>query len=50
MVGDGRSAIDGAYDKVLWWLHDARFPLRLLPPYYGASESAAAMHPGRSGA
>jgi dihydrodipicolinate synthase/N-acetylneuraminate lyase len=42
VVGDGRSPIDGAYDKVLWWLHDARFPLRLLPPYAGASESAAA--------
>ncbi|HEY3061910.1 MAG TPA: dihydrodipicolinate synthase family protein [Chloroflexota bacterium] len=41
-VGQGMSRIDGAYDKVLWRLHDARFPLRMLPPYQGASESAAA--------
>jgi dihydrodipicolinate synthase/N-acetylneuraminate lyase len=40
-VGDGREPIDGAFDKVLWWLHDRRFPLRLLPPYRGASTSAA---------
>jgi dihydrodipicolinate synthase/N-acetylneuraminate lyase len=33
--------IDGAYDKVLWKLHDARFPLRLLPPYNGARDDAA---------
>ena len=38
-VGPGH--IDGAYDKVLWRLHDHRFPLRLLPPYAGASESAS---------
>jgi hypothetical protein len=36
-----RHLIDGAYDKVLWRLHDQRFPLRLLPPYQGADESAA---------
>ena len=41
IVSDGRTPIDGAYDKVLWWLHDRRFPLRLLPPYQGASVSAA---------
>jgi hypothetical protein len=41
IVSEGRSPIDGAYDKVLWWLHDRRFPLRLLPPYEGASASAA---------
>lgn len=35
-VGGGRAPIDGAFDKVLWWLHDQRFPLRLLPPYAGA--------------
>jgi dihydrodipicolinate synthase/N-acetylneuraminate lyase len=40
-VGAGRGLIDGAYDKVLWRLHDPRFPLRLLPPYAGASESSA---------
>ena len=27
MVGDGRSPIDGAYDKVLWWLHDRAVPV-----------------------
>jgi len=25
----------------LWWLNDRRFPLRLLPPYQGASLPAA---------
>jgi dihydrodipicolinate synthase/N-acetylneuraminate lyase len=30
--------IDGAFDKMLWKLHDRRFPLRLLPPYAGATE------------
>lgn len=30
--------IDGAYDKMLWKLHDGRFPLRMLPPYEGASD------------
>jgi hypothetical protein len=39
-VGEGVPRIDGAYDKVLWRLHDLRFPLRLLPPYAGASEAA----------
>ncbi|HEX8967516.1 MAG TPA: dihydrodipicolinate synthase family protein [Chloroflexota bacterium] len=34
-VGGGVNRIDGAYDKVLWRLHDGRFPLRLLPPYAG---------------
>jgi hypothetical protein len=37
----GSGYIDGAFDKVLWRLHDPRFPLRLLPPYAGAAESAA---------
>jgi hypothetical protein len=41
MVSEGRAPIDGAYDKVLWWLHDQRFPLRLLPPYAGANKAAA---------
>jgi dihydrodipicolinate synthase/N-acetylneuraminate lyase len=40
-VSEGRTLIDGAYDKVLWWLHDRRFPLRLLPPYAGATEAGA---------
>jgi dihydrodipicolinate synthase/N-acetylneuraminate lyase len=31
--------IDGAFDKLLWRLHDRRFPLRLLPPYASASEA-----------
>ena len=32
--------IDSAYDKVLWKLQDERFPLRLLPPYVGATDAA----------
>jgi dihydrodipicolinate synthase/N-acetylneuraminate lyase len=39
-VGAG-SYIDGAYDKVLWKLHDPAFPLRLLPPYRAARPEAA---------
>ena len=38
----GPAHIDGAFDKVLWRLHDPRFPLRLLPPYEGASDASAA--------
>ena len=33
--------IDGAYDKILWKLHDPDFPLRLLPPYRAADVGAA---------
>ena len=40
-VSGGRTLIDGAYDKVLWWLHDNRFPLRMLPPYQGAAPTGA---------
>lgn len=32
--------IDSAYDKVLWKVQDERFPLRLLPPYTGATDAA----------
>jgi dihydrodipicolinate synthase/N-acetylneuraminate lyase len=32
--------IDGAYDKLLWKVCDERFPLRLLPPYIGATDAA----------
>jgi dihydrodipicolinate synthase/N-acetylneuraminate lyase len=32
--------IDAAFDKMLYRLRDDRFPLRLLPPYQGASEEA----------
>jgi dihydrodipicolinate synthase/N-acetylneuraminate lyase len=35
-----RTLIDGAYDKVLWKLHDPAFPLRLLPPYAAAPDDA----------
>ncbi|MBA3432799.1 MAG: dihydrodipicolinate synthase family protein [Actinobacteria bacterium] len=35
----GGPRIDGAYDKIFNRAHDARFPLRLLPPYEGASEA-----------
>lgn len=38
VVGD-TAHIDGAFDKLLWRLHDRRFPLGLLPPYNGASEA-----------
>lgn len=31
--------MDGAYDKVFCRLHDPAFPLRLLPPYNGISET-----------
>ena len=41
LVSGGATLIDGAFDKVLWRLHDRRFPLRLLPPYDGATESSA---------
>ncbi len=30
---DNGAHIDGTFDKMLWKLHDPRFPLRLLPPY-----------------
>jgi dihydrodipicolinate synthase/N-acetylneuraminate lyase len=32
--------MDGAFDKIFSRLHDRRFPLRLLPPYHGASVEA----------
>jgi hypothetical protein len=41
LASGGSDRIDGAYDKVLWQLHDRRFPLRLLPPYQGARAGAA---------
>jgi dihydrodipicolinate synthase/N-acetylneuraminate lyase len=37
-VGDA-AHIDGAFDKLLWKLHDRRFPLRMLPPYACAPEA-----------
>lgn len=33
--------IDGAFDKLIWKLHDPDFPLRLLPPYESARDDAA---------
>ncbi|MCC7420717.1 MAG: dihydrodipicolinate synthase family protein [Planctomycetaceae bacterium] len=36
--GGAGEHIDGTYDKMLWKLHDRRFPLRLLPPYHGATD------------
>lgn len=36
-IGDG--SIDGAYDKCFSKAHDPRFPLRLLPPYAGATNA-----------
>jgi dihydrodipicolinate synthase/N-acetylneuraminate lyase len=41
LVGGGVTRIDGAFDKVLWRLHDPRFPLRLLPPYQAADAASA---------
>lgn len=38
--------IDGAYDKILWKLHQPDFPLRLLPPYVGATEAGYNMFLG----
>ena len=38
-VAAGRFHIDGAYDKMLYRVSDPTFPLRLLPPYVGASEA-----------
>jgi dihydrodipicolinate synthase/N-acetylneuraminate lyase len=40
VVTDGER-IDGAYDKVLWKIHDLEFPLRMLPPYSAAKPDAA---------
>ena len=36
-VGNATHAA-GAYDKLLFKLYDPEFPLRLLPPYQGATE------------
>lgn len=35
----GRYHIDGAFDKMLFRVSDPDFPLRLLPPYQGASDA-----------
>ena len=35
----GRYHIDGAFDKMLFRVNHPAFPLRLLPPYVGASEA-----------
>lgn len=35
----GRCHIDGAFDKMLFRVSDRTFPLRLLPPYVGATEA-----------
>jgi dihydrodipicolinate synthase/N-acetylneuraminate lyase len=40
--GGGKAHMDGAFDKMLWKLYDERFPLRLLPPYEGASDEGFA--------
>ena len=41
------SHMDGTYDKLIFKLHHPRFPLRLLPPYLGASEEAFAIYRNR---
>lgn len=38
-VAADRFHIDGAYDKMLFRVSDPTFPLRLLPPYAGATEA-----------
>lgn len=35
----GKYHIDGAYDKMLYRVSDPKFPLRMLPPYAGASDA-----------
>jgi dihydrodipicolinate synthase/N-acetylneuraminate lyase len=35
----GRCHIDGAFDKMLFRVSDRSFPLRLLPPYVGATDA-----------
>ena len=37
-VAAGRMHMDGAFDKMLFRLSDATFPLRLLPPYASATQ------------
>jgi dihydrodipicolinate synthase/N-acetylneuraminate lyase len=37
-LADNGAHMDGTFDKMLWKVHDPRFPLRLLPPYQHASE------------
>jgi len=37
-ISAGRYHIDGAFDKMLFRVSDPTFPLRLLPPYQGATE------------
>lgn len=38
-LGEGRFHMDGAYDKLLYRMKAPEFPLRLLPPYNGATEA-----------
>lgn len=38
-LSEGRYHIDGAFDKMLFRVSDPGFPLRLLPPYAGATEA-----------
>ena len=37
-IDDGVKYVDGAYDKMLYKLHDPDFPLRLLPPYESTTD------------
>jgi dihydrodipicolinate synthase/N-acetylneuraminate lyase len=39
VVARGEAHMDGAFDKVFCKIHDPEFPLRLLPPYSGLSDS-----------
>jgi dihydrodipicolinate synthase/N-acetylneuraminate lyase len=38
-LGISEAHIDGAYDKLLYKLHDPAFPLRMLPPYHGIRDA-----------
>ena len=43
-VAGGDRLIDGAYDKVLWKLHDPSFPLRMCPPHASARDDASSRY------
>ncbi len=38
-ISHGKFHIDGGFDKMIYKVKDPSFPLRLLPPYVGASEA-----------
>lgn len=40
-VTKGSGRIDGAYDKIVWRMHDPEFPTALLPPYQGLPDGSS---------